>query len=91
MSAQIKVKKMTATQVRSRFGAVTSMTGECVAIQVTRRGKPEAYILSPAAYTLLRGIDDLVAQMQEPRNIKVAKGLMTIDTRKLRALLSRRT
>ncbi len=91
MSVQIKVKEMTATQVRSRFGAVTSMTGECVAIQVTRRGKPAAYILSPAAYTVLRGIDDLVARMQEPKSIKVAKSLMTINTRKLRESLSRRT
>jgi len=89
MSAKIQIRTMTATQVRSRFGAVTEMAGECVAIKVTRGGNPTAYILSPAAFTLLKGIDDLVAEMQEPTSIKAAKSLMTIDTQKLRQSIHR--
>jgi len=84
MTVQIQMKAMTATQVSNRFGAVTEMMGECVAIKVTRRGKPAAYILSPLAFALLRGIDDLVIRMQQPASVKAMKSLMKIDTQKLR-------
>lgn len=87
----VKIIEMTATQVRANFGAALKLAHEYGAIQVTRRGQPAAYLLSPATFISLRGIDNLVARMQDPASIKVAKSLMTIDTRKLRKALSGET
>lgn len=86
----VEPKEMTATQVRANFGASLALARQCGAVRVTRRGQRAAYLLSPATFLVIKGIDDLVARMQKPANIKLMKSLMTVDTRTLREMLSSR-
>lgn len=104
MRTAIVVEQMNATDAKNRFGEVLAAAVKYKAVSLMKHGKPAAYVISPEMYELVvaamqpapspldrleRDFEEMIAAMQEPRNIRVAKSLMTIDTAKLRDELLR--